>query len=341
MHREGRSSGMEKSLNIREVARIAGVSPATVSRVMNGTANVSAEKRARVLDAISQTDFVPNEVARMLFKKSSRLIGLIIPSIRNPFFTELASVIDRAASEKGYRLFLCNVGDDLEMEKATIQMLVSTNADGIIIASNTAGVEESIESCRVPVVVVDSLLETARVNGYVYSDYRQGGRLAAEHLIECGCKNIVCIQGPQRFFTARERYEGYREVCEKYGLTEQTVCCDYDFDAGLAMSEELLRTYPEVDGIIACNDIVAASIYKFLHRRGIAVPDRIRLVGYDDVNLARLISPELTTITQPIEALGIRATELVIAGREQEKTGERFVFPVSLTVRETTKPKKV
>ena len=341
MHREGRSSGMEKSLNIREVARIAGVSPATVSRVMNGTANVSAEKRARVLDAISQTDFVPNEVARMLFKKSSRLIGLIIPSIRNPFFTEFASVIDRAASEKGYRLFLCNVGDDLEMEKATIQMLVSTNADGIIIASNTAGVEDSIESCRVPVVVVDSLLETTQVNGYVYSDYRQGGRLAAEHLIECGCKNIVCIQGPQRFFTARERYEGYREVCEKYGLTEQTVTCDYDFDAGLAMSEELLRTYPEVDGIIACNDIVAASIYKFLHRRGIAVPDRIRLVGYDDVNLARLISPELTTITQPIEALGIRATELVIAGREQEKTGERFVFPVSLTVRETTKPKKV
>ena len=104
---------MEKNLNIREVARLAGVSPATVSRVMNGTANVAADKRERVLAAISQTDFVPNEVARMLFKKSSRLIGLIIPSIRNPFFTELASVIDRTAGKHGYRLFLCNVGDDL------------------------------------------------------------------------------------------------------------------------------------------------------------------------------------------------------------------------------------
>ena len=102
---------MEKNLNIREVARIAGVSPATVSRVMNGTAKVSEEKRERVLAAISQTDFVPNEVARMLFKKSSKLIGLIIPSIRNPFFTELASLIDQAASENGYRLFLCNVGN--------------------------------------------------------------------------------------------------------------------------------------------------------------------------------------------------------------------------------------
>ena len=330
---------MEKNLNIREVARLAGVSPATVSRVMNGTANVAADKRERVLAAISQTDFVPNEVARMLFKKSSRLIGLIIPSIRNPFFTELASVIDRTAGKHGYRLFLCNVGDDLEKEKAAIQMLISNNADGIIIASNTQGIEESLESCRVPVVVVDSLLETDAVNAYVYSDYRQGGRLAAEHLRECGCKNIVCIQGPQRFFTARERYEGYREVCRKYGLTERTVSCDYDFDAGLAMSEELLRTWPDVDGIIACNDIVAASIYKFLHSRNIAVPGRIQLIGYDDVNLARLISPELTTITQPTETLGIRATELVIAGQDQQKKGERIVFPVSLTVRETTKPK--
>lgn len=330
---------MDNNSNIREVARIAGVSPATVSRVINGTANVAADKRERVLDAISRTDFVPNEVARMLFRKSSRLIGLIIPSIRNPFFTELASAIDKAASEKGYRVFLCNVGDDLEKEKATIQMLISTNADGIVIASNTQGIEESLENCRIPVVVVDSLMDSTEVSAYVYSDYRQGGRLATEHLIACGCKNIVCIQGPQRFFTARERYEGYREVCQKYGLAEQTVTCDYDFDAGLTMSEELLRTYPDVDGIIACNDIVAASIYKFLHSRNIAVPDQIQLIGYDDINLARLMSPELTTITQPIEALGVRATELVVAGQE-EKTGERHVFPVSLAVRETTKSKK-
>ena len=136
--REGGIGGVDNNSNIREVARIAGVSPATVSRVINGTANVAADKRERVLDAISRTDFVPNEVARMLFRKSSRLIGLIIPSIRNPFFTELASAIDKAASEKGYRVFLCNVGDDLEKEKATIQMLISTNADGIIIALSSS-----------------------------------------------------------------------------------------------------------------------------------------------------------------------------------------------------------
>ena len=328
---------MDKAYNIREVARIAGVSPATVSRVMNGTAKVSEEKRERVLNAISQTDFVPNEAARTLFRRSARLIGLIIPSIRNPFFTQLASVIDEVANRSGYRVFLCNVGDDLEKEKAAIQMLISMNADGIIIASNTEGIESCIESCDIPVVAVDSKLRTDAVNGYVYADYRQGGRLAAEHLIECGCKNIVCIQGPQTFFSARERYAGYCEVCRERGLPIRTVTCDYDFDAGLAMAEELLRIYPNVDGIIACSDVVAASTYKFLHRKNISVPDQVQLIGYDDVNLARLISPELTTVTQPIEALAARAAELILEGKEKDKRGECFVFPVTLTIRDPTK----
>ena len=118
--------------SIREVAQLAGVSPATVSRVMNGTANVAPEKRERVLSAIEQTAFVPNEVARSLYKKSAKTIGLIIPSIRNPYFTQLAAILDELAGQAGFRLLLCNVGRDPEKEKAAIQMLVSVNADGII-----------------------------------------------------------------------------------------------------------------------------------------------------------------------------------------------------------------
>lgn len=127
-------------INIREVAKLAGVSPATVSRVINGTAKVSAEKRARVLEAISATDFVPNEVARSLYRKSAKLIGLIIPSITNPYFTQVASIIERLAEENGYRVFLCDVGDDVEDEQAAIQTLVSMNADGIIIAATNEAI---------------------------------------------------------------------------------------------------------------------------------------------------------------------------------------------------------
>ena len=134
--------------SIREVAQLAGVSPATVSRVMNGTAKVDPQKQERVLQAIAETGFVPNAVARSLFKKSANLIGLIVPSIRNPFFTELAARLDEAAARSGYRLFLCDAGSgDLEKEKAALQMLVSMNADGIILVSANAEIADAVSQC--------------------------------------------------------------------------------------------------------------------------------------------------------------------------------------------------
>jgi DNA-binding LacI/PurR family transcriptional regulator len=214
------------------------------------------------------------------------------------------------------------------------------NADGIIIASTNEAIKEYLAMCQIPVVAIDSLFDTKRVQAYVYSDYYTGGRMAMEHLLECGCRNVVCIQGPQEIFSAKRRYEGYRDVCRERGITEQTVSCDYDFAAGLAMTEELLHTYPEVDGIIACNDIVAISTYKVLHKKGISVPEQVQLIGFDDVDFAQLMSPELTTICQPIEAMARKAADLLIyhtEGEAKRETGREIVFPVSLKIRETTR----
>ena len=324
-------------INIREVAKLAGVSPATVSRVINGTAKVSAEKRARVLEAISATDFVPNEVARSLYRKSAKLIGLIIPSITNPYFTQVASIIESVASHHGYRVFLCVAGDDVEKEQAAIQTLVSMNADGIIIASTNEAIAPYLDMCQIPVVAIDSMFATSKVEAYVCCDYYQGGRMAMEHLIDCGCERIVCIKGPQRIFSAKARYAGYRDVCRERGITEHTVTCDYDFHAGLSMTEELLRLYPDVDGIIACNDVVALSTYKMLHRKNIQVPEQIQLIGFDDIAWSSLFTPALTTISQPIEQMAIRAMELIIDHSNTEEKGVEIVYPVQLTVRETTR----
>ena len=324
-------------INIREVAKLAGVSPATVSRVINGTAKVSAEKRARVLEAITATDFVPNEVARSLYRKSATLIGLIIPSITNPYFTQVASIIERLASDNGYRVFLCDVGDDMEKEQAAIQTLVSMNADGIIIASTNEEIAPYLDMCQIPVVAIDSRFPTKKVESYVVCDYYSGGRMAMEHLLECGCGNIVCIKGPQRIFSAKARYEGYRDVCRERGIEERTVSCDYDFHAGLAMTEELLRTYPDVDGIIACNDVVALSTYKILHRRNIRVPEQVQLIGFDDIAWSSLFTPALTTISQPIEQMATHAMKLIIDQKNTEEKGVEIVYPVQLTVRETTR----
>ena len=322
---------------IREVAKLAGVSPATVSRVINGTAKVAEETQSKVLAAIKETGFIPNEVARTLYKKSSKTIGLIIPSIRNPYFTQLASVIDVLATQKGYRVFLCNVGDNLEKEKAAIQMLISMNADGIIFASGNEEIQNELSACTIPVVAVGTLVSTEHVTACIYCDYYQGGRQAMEHLLECGCKHIVCIRGPQELFSARMRYEGYRSICKERGITEKTVDCDYDFLAGLAMTETLLERYPEVDGIIACNDIVAISIYKILHKKSILVPEQIQLVGFDNIDLSALMSPELTTISQPIQEMAEKAMELITQPNENGNGGRTCVFPVSLMIRETTK----
>lgn len=326
--------------SIRDVAKLAGVSPATVSRVMNGTANVDAEKKERVLQAIADTGFVPNAVARSLFKKSAMTIGLIIPSIENPFFTQLASAIEKTADEYGYRLIFCNTGDGIEKEKAALTMLESMNADGIILTTSHNEIEPLVEQCRVPVVITDRLIKKTSASNYVHCDHYSGGRMAMEHLLDCGCENVVCVKGPQAVSSAKARYEGYRDVCKEQGITEQTIDCDYDFYAGLTMTEELLERYPQVDGIVVCNDMVAISIYKVLHKKNISVPEQIQLIGFDGIFLADLLTPELTTIAQPIEEIGRKAAELIIHKEEHDTEENEFILPAKLIIRETTKIKQ-
>lgn len=326
-------------ISIREVARLAGVSPATVSRVMNGTANVNEEKKGRVLRAISETGFVPNEVARSLFRKSSKIIGLVLPDIENPFFSQLAGIIEKEADRNGYRVVLYNSGDDLKKEKMALQMLTSMNADGIIFTRTNEKLLPFIENAKIPVVVTDTVLKEGNFSACIHCDYYEGGRMAAQHLLDCSCERIVCLKGPQTHSSARERYNGYRDVCRENGLEERVVETAYNFENGMRAAEELLEKYPDVDGIVACNDVVALSVYKILHKHRISVPDQVQLIGYDDIFLSSLMTPELTTITQPIEEIGMKAADLIIHSGQQELSMQKYIFPVSLVQRETTRLK--
>ncbi len=321
--------------SIRDVAKMANVSPATVSRVMNGTANVDEEKKRRVEAAIKETGFVPNEVARSLFKKSAKLIGLILPSIENPFFAQLAGAIERKADKHGFRLVLCNTGSSVDKEKAALQMLTSMNADGIILTTSNDEIREYTAKCNIPVIVTDRSFNGGDTLRYVHTDHYQGGRMAAEHLIKKGCKSIVCIKGQQEISSAKDRYEGYRDVCKEKGIKEQTVDCAYDFEQGMKVTEELLEQFKDVDGIIACNDMVAISAYKVLHKKGIKVPEQIQLIGFDDIALAKLMTPELTTISQPVEEIGAKAAELIILKDDEGR--QEYIFEAKLVERETTK----
>ena len=333
------NGGMESMTSIREVAKLAGVSASTVSRVMNNTAKVDEEKKQRVLAAIEQTGFKPNALARALFKQSSKIIGVIIPTIENPFFNEMAKAIEEEAFQKGYRLLLCNSNGDVEKEKSNVEMLTQMKADGLIIMTNSDETGEIIAQCNLPVVVLDRRVFGGSEIAYIESDHYQGGVLAAEHLLECGCKNIVCMRGPQELSSGKKRYKGYKDVCKKYGLKECYINCDYSYDAGLKAAKELLEKYPEVDGIIATNDIVAISVYKVLQNAGYKVPEDIQIIGFDNIQFSWLFTPEISTITQPIMEMGRLAVQIIVNYINGEQFKSKNMFEVVLEERQTTKRK--
>ncbi len=320
--------------SIRDVAKIAGVSPATVSRVMNGTANVDAEKRQRVYDAIRKTGFVPNEVARSLFKKSAKLIGLIIPSITNPFFTELADAVEKAADESGFRVVYYNTDNNPEKEKNAVGMLKSMNADGIIITSNNEELIDVIDKSGMSVVMIDRNMSSESTYTLITSDHYYGGRLAAQCLIDSGCKEIVCIRGEQSISSARERFLGFSDVCTEKGLKIGCIDCEHDFTFEGDIVTAITKVSPQADGVFACNDMMALSLYKQLTQKGIKVPQDISIVGFDNVMLSKLVTPEITTISQPIDKMGRMAVKLITGEQISQKA---VVYKPELIKRETTK----
>ena len=321
---------------IREVAQLAGVSPATVSRVMNGTAKVDEEKRKRVEAAIRETGFKPNKLARALFKNSSGLIGLIVPNIDNPFFNEIAKAIEEEAYNKGLHIVLCSSGNNTQKEADNIQMLEQMKADGIILITNGNHTGRMIEKCSLPVIVVDRHITDCGEIAHIEADHYQGGKLAAEFLVKCGCRSIVCLRGPQEFTSGRLRYQGYCGVCRENGIPERYVDTKYSFESGIKAAYEMLERFPETDGIVAANDMVAISSYKVLRSKGIRVPEDIQIVGFDDIRFSSLVSPAVTTIHQPITEMGKRAVEIIFRYAEGSEYSEKNVFDVYLVERETT-----
>ncbi len=325
--------------HISDVAKLAGVSSATVSRVINGTANVSAEKARRVQEAVLETGFKPNEIARSLYKKSSRMIGYIVPSILNIFLNEIGRAIEDEAFRNGYKLVLCNSEENPEKEAAYIKMLTGMNADGIIITANNEYLDEEISSCPLPIVVLDKNAGT-RYTASVQADNYSGGRIATEHLIACGCRKIVLMRGPQQYSSSQERFLGYVDACNEHGIQPLFINSQYNFREGIQNSRELLERFPDVDGILASSDMVALSLYKVLRETGRRVPEDIMIVGYDGVELSELMTPALTTVAQPVEEIGRTAAKLIIEQVAYNKINQREnILPVKLKIRETTKQK--
>ncbi|OCA85919.1 LacI family transcriptional regulator [Bacillus sp. FJAT-27225] len=322
-------------VTIRDVAKRAGVSVATVSRALNDKGYVHEDTRKLVNNAIEELNYKPNEVARSLFKKKSRLIGLLLPDIRNPFFPELARGVEDEMQEQGFRLIIGNADEKPAKESDYIQTFKQNNVIGIISATNRneAGAYENLSF---PVVFLD---RTSTKHPSVYADGFTGGKMAAREIIQRGSRRITLLRGPVEMRPAQDRFKGALDELTNSNVDFNVMTTDsFTFADAEKTAKELFQKFPETDGVIAGNDLGAAAILHEALKRGISIPDDLQIIGYDDIPLSSLLFPPLSTIRQPAYDMGREAAKLLIQLLEEGIVEEKNIqLPVTFVERQTTR----
>lgn len=320
---------------IKDVANVAGVTVTTVSRVLNNRGYISDATRKKVYDAMEELNYKPNEIARSLFRKKSNLIGLIIPNVSHPFFAELTNYIEYYAHKKGYKILLCDSYQDSVKEKDYIEMLRRHQVDGIIMGSHTLETSEYINT-DLPIVAIDRNLSDKIP--FITSDNYHGGVLATNLLINKGCKKLAHISGPLEINTpANKRYQAFIDVTKEKNIESVVIEGKLDtFEGYRKIVLKLFDEHPDIDGVFASSDIIAASIINVAHTLGRNIPEDLKIVGYDDISIASLIVPTLTTIKQPIKDIGKLIIDILINQMEKKPVEIENILPITLIERMTT-----
>jgi LacI family transcriptional regulator len=320
---------------IKDVAKKAGVSVATVSRAINDKGYVHEDTRKLIEEAIRELNYKPNEVARSLYNKKSRLIGLILPDIRNPFFPELARGVEDEMQEHGFRLIIGNADEQLDKELDYIETFALNNVIGLISATTNA-VLTHYKTLSFPLVLLD---RTSEEHPSVHADGYEGGRLAARELVERGSTRITLLKGPVELQTARDRFKG--AVDELYSANVEfdvMTTASFAFQEAEYWAKELFEKYPDTDGVIASNDVVAAAIIHEAHRLDRKMPEDLQIIGFDDIPFSQFLYPALSTIRQPAYEMGREAAKLLIRQINGEKLeSKRIQLPVQFIERQTTR----
>ncbi len=271
-----------------------------------------------MLKIIEEVGYVPNRIASSMVTKKTKTIGLIIPDIANPFFPELARGVEDLANKEGYTLILCNSDNSLEKEDAYIDMLQEKMVDGIIFTASSSRTEVSsaLKKVRIPVITVDRDIDGLKSQKKIVVDNEMGAFEAVSYMIDRGYKKIFHISGPMTSKPAQERYSGYLRAIEAKGLKPvegHLLSGTYTGEWGFNGVQELIQRGLEFDGIFCGNDLIALGALKALHSNNIDVPNAVGLVGYDDIYMAEMVSPELTTVKQPNYEMGYQAAELLVS----------------------------
>ena len=333
--------GQRRRLTINDIARYAGVSVSTVSRVIRDSSDVGHVTRARITKVIQDTGYRPSYVARALVSGTSRTLGLLVSDITNPFYPQLAKSVESEARARGYALVICNTGDEAAESVAYVHRLLDQRVDGIIHAS-TGPDEDAVIAAVGDTrrIVFTNRRPKSQEASYVVADNEGGAAILARHLIVNGHRRLGFISGPGWASNSRERLAGMRSAAEEMGAELLVAPGDFRDDAGKSAITEWMSgmgTLP--DAIVAVNDRAALSVLATLAELRIDVPARVAVAGFDNISLASSTLIGLTTVAQPIEDLGRRSVRLLLnqlAGRRRPPV--RVVLQSRLHVRGTTTP---
>lgn len=324
-------------VTLKEIANRVGVSKSTVSRVINKTGLVNKTTEEKILKVIKELNYKPNEIARTLTNKRSNVIGIVVPKSSHNFFSLLVEKVDGYLAKHGYSLMIGNAQNDASTEERILDLLKRYLVDGIIVASHTADLT-NFEDIDMPVVSFDRIISNKIP--FIESNNYEGGRLATKHLIDKGCKYLVHVAGAVQLDSpANKRGEAFNDVCKEHNVACHTVNMGYrkfDFQDNFDLMDELFKKHPDVDGIFASNDALGISAIKLAQLHGKHVPNDVQIIGYDDVEIARLSNPELTTIRQSIDDIAKALVDAIVGQIKKETVKQHQVIPVSLIERGST-----
>jgi LacI family transcriptional regulator len=329
---------------INDVAKRAGVSTMTVSRVINNSSYVSQETRERVEQAVAELGYVPNALARSLHFKESKTIALVLTDITNPFFTTVARGVEDIASEQGYSVIFCNTDESQSEETRYVNILLQNQIGGVLLVP-ASGVETTVSLLQArgtPVVVLDRRVSEVCVDT-VRCDSEQGAYDLIQHLLGLGHRNIAVLCGPQIVSTAIDRVAGCYRALADSGLDASAAHVYYDHftqESGYQMTRQALATQPRPTALFATNNFIAIGAFGALRDAGLRVPDDISVVAFDDLPPALVIDPFLTVAAQPAYEMGQKAAELLLAHLTDKTPAEpqEIVLPTQMIVRRSSGP---
>jgi len=331
---------MGKKATVRDVAAAAGVSPATASRAMSGDPSVNPEMVRRVLKASAELGYSANVFARALRTQRTDTIGMVVPSISNPYFVVAVEAVEKALADSDRSLILCDSHDSVETESARIDLLVHRMVDGLVVIPVSA--EESVPALRaaaldVAVVQFDRIAEAAGTD-FVGGDNTDGVRQCIDHLRERGCTTFAYIGARPTTSTAAERLRAFQDLAAQIHTPDHWLLLgEFTTSWGQAAAQRMLDAAVLPDAIVCGADVIAVSLLTALRGSGVDVPGVVKVVSYDDSNLGMLTVPRLTSVRQPVESMAREAVRLLDhRGRHREAPNRKSVFTPELVVREST-----